>query len=337
MSSCLIALLSLAVMAPSPETSSCSSLKSLVHRTYGFRPSLLTEAARDAKAQQMDAVWQAVQKNPTSLVPCLKAELAQRPDDAWFQFDAGQLLVSVDPSRDSKLTLLAAMKQVSLDDVDPRTWVQTASSLGRDGFDTSDLGRRWLTAPQATYSLPEHGGYEVDRGTGAMFIFGAMDERYATPALSKLSRILSGEAREVATGLLMSQATKEALQALKELDPAGLSAQAIARRQALLEHPTLIEPREPPKTTRKEFLAAFQAFVAGDPQPFDHLVEQVPDGERDVVAVCTPEDVELLRRVRRYYIARSNQHAIDYYNVFSQILMTFVWRADAPAKAAPTP
>jgi hypothetical protein len=41
--------------------------------------------------------------------------------------------------------------------------------------------------------------------------------------------------------------------------------------------------------------------------------------------------LELIRKVRRHYAARANQHALEYYNVFSQILMTLV-RADVPAK-----
>ena len=328
----LVGLLSFAAIASASDSSSCSGLKSMVAATYGFRPSLLDQKGQDAKAREMDAVWQAVRKSPKALIPCLRDELAERTQDTWFVFDASQLLVSVDPSRDSKAILLAALKQVSLDDVDLRVWVETTSSLGKEGFDTSDVGRRWLTYPRAEYFLPEHGAYRVDRGNGGIFIFGSLDERYATPALAELCRTESGEAREVSAWLLMRQATPQALRALKELNPEGLSPRAQASLKALLEHPTLISPRASPKTSRKEFIAAFEAFVAGNQRPFERLVEKVPDGERDVVAVCTPADLELIRRVRRHYAARANQHAIEYYNVFSQILMTLAWRADEPAK-----
>jgi hypothetical protein len=276
----------------------------------------------------MDRVWQMVQKNPGPLVPCLRSALNRRTTDAWFVFDGSQLLVSVDPSRESKVSLLGAMAEVSLDDVDLRTWVQTAASLGVDDFDTSGLGRRWILYPKAKYYLPEHGAYEVDRGNGAMFIFGALAERYATPALTELCRTTSGQAKEAAAWLLMSQATPEALRAVKAMDPGGLSSKAMASRKALLERPSLLVPRASPKTTRKEFLFAFNALVGGDSGPFERLVDSVPDGERDVVAVCRPEDLDLIRKVRRHYIARANQHAIEYYNVFSQILMTMVWRPE---------
>jgi len=205
--------------------------------------------------------------------------------------------------------------------------VKLASSLGVEGFDTSALGKRWLAYPRAEYSLPEHGGYRVDRSNGAMFIFGAMDERYATPSLIELARTSGSENKEIAVWLLMSQATPEALRALSQLNRKGLSEDAVNSLDALQKQPLLIEPRRPPRTNREEFLAAFNALLKGDQRPFQRLVDSVPDGERDLVAVATPADLDLIRKVRRRYIAQNTQHAIEYYNQFSQILMTLVWKA----------
>jgi hypothetical protein len=277
----------------------------------------------------MDAVWEAVHRDPATLVPCLRAALEQPTQDHWFLFDGSQLLVSTDSSREAKLILLDALTKVSMDDVDLRSWVEIASALGKEGFDTSAVGRRWLSYPDAEYFLPEHGGYRVDRGNGAMFIFGALEEKYATPALIELSRTASGSAKETALWLLMSQATPEALRALVGLNTSGLPAKALASRQALLQKPDLIVRRESPKTTRAQFVEAFEAILAGNEQPFDDLVTGVPDGERDVVTVCTTAaDLDLIRRVRRHFIAKNNQHAIDFYNQFSQIIMTLVWKPE---------
>jgi len=54
----------------------------------------------------MDAVWKAVQQDPGTLGPCLKAALKRPTEDDWFLFDGSQLLVSVDHSREAKLILL---------------------------------------------------------------------------------------------------------------------------------------------------------------------------------------------------------------------------------------
>jgi hypothetical protein len=276
-----------------------------------------------------------VQQDPGKLGLCLKEALAKPTDDNWFLFDGSQLLVSVDPSRESKQVLLDALSRVSLDDVDLRSWVRHASALGLEGFDTTALGKRWLAYPKAKYWLPEHGAYEVDRDNGAMFIFGAAEERFATPVLAEICRTSTGEPKDIAAQQLMSQATPEALRELVRLDTSGLSDKTVASRRALLEGPELISPRKSPVTTRSEFLAAFAAFLAGDEGPFNRLMETVPDGERDLVAVAMPADLEIIRKVRRRYIARNNQHAIEYYNQFSQIVLMLVCKKElvrAPAK-----
>jgi len=307
--------------------SPCAELDALIEKTYGFLPSSLDAAGRESKSAQMDVVWRMVHKNPSALRPCLKAALAKTNDD-WFRFDGSQLLVAVDSSREAKLMLLDAFTKVPLDEVDLRTWVAAASSLGVEGFDTSALGRRWLQYPKAEYYLTEHAAYRVDRENGAMFLIGTLDERFATPLLIDLVQTSTGETKEIATWMLMSQATPEALQALSMMSTDGLSPAVIANRKALLQKPALIVPRPSPRTTRKNFVDAFRALLDGNDVPFDLLVERVPDGERDLVAVATAEDLDLLRRVRRHYIARNTPHAIEYYNQFSQILMTLVWKPE---------
>src|SRR5216684_2026765 len=307
----LLALLPLVAAEPLAASTPCSVFSASLKSTYGFRPSKLDEAASAAKAKEMDAIWKSVEQDPSTLAPCLKEALAQPTEDTWFLFDGSRLL--------------DALGRVSLDDVDLRSWVASVSAMGLEGFDTSGLGKRWLAYPNASYFLPEH-AYQVDRENGAMFIFGTLDEQFATPALAALCRTSTGATKNIIVSLLMSQATPESLRAITQLDLTGLSPEVIASRKALLEGPTLISPRNPPRTTRSEFLAAFTSFLAGDPAPFDKLIEAVPDGERDLVAVSTPADLEIIRKVRRRYIAANNQHAIEYYNQFTQILMTLVWK-----------
>lgn len=317
------------VLARSAIAIPCGEFENQLRRTYGFRPSQLDSKAQDVKSKEMEDVWAAVRAKPGALGPCLKAALSRDTDDGWFLFDGSQLLVSIDESRGAKELLLRGLSRVSLDDVDLRSWVAAACALALEGFDTSPLGARWLSYPKAEYFLPEHGAYRVDRENGAMFIFGTLDERFATPALAKLTRTEKGEVKEIAAWLLMSQATLDALRALPGVDINGLSPEAVASIQALQRKPDLIVPRKSPKTARAEFLGAFNALLAGDEHPFDRLVASVPDGERDLVAVVTKADLETLRKVRRHFIAQNTPHAIEYYNQFTQIIMTLVWNADA--------
>jgi hypothetical protein len=321
----LLILLAAASMRSQPVQ--CSNLQQLIKETYNFKPAKLSEAERTAKAKAMDHVWDLIKADPASL-PCLRAALADPNADAFFRFDGGNLLVSLDPSRESKMTLIQAYAHVDLDDVHLKVWVMELARLAVEGFDVSEAADKWLRYPEAFYYLPEHGAYKVTSGDGAAFLYDSMDEAQATPALLKIVLDKTHPGRETALWLLMDQATPAALRDLKQLNKREFSGKPQSRLKALLTRPDLFQPRAKPKTRRQEFVMAFERFLAGDSSPFFDLVSQVTDGEKDVVAVLKPEDLPLVRKVRRSIIAGGNQHSIEYYNSFTKILMTLVWTPD---------
>jgi hypothetical protein len=63
---------------------------------------------------------------------------------------------------------------------------------------------------------------------------------------------------------------------------------------------------------------------------FFDLVDRVPDGEKDVVATLTQEDLPLVRKVRRRMISAGNQHAIEYYASFTKIIRTMMFKNTDP-------
>ncbi|MCM3870176.1 MAG: hypothetical protein ND895_05695 [Pyrinomonadaceae bacterium] len=276
----------------------------------------------------MDSFWTMVERNKEELLPCLRAAVGDPKSDAWFRFDGSNLLVTVDPSPGSKLEQIRQYAEVDLGDVDLRFWVGIIAKRGTEGFDVADAGARWLSFPKAEYYLPEHGAFKVDLLLGAFYIYGSMDEAQATPALLKIASDRSHPAREQALAILLFQATPESFRALKIANKVGRTDEAQSALLLLLENPRRVTPRDKPKTSREEFLKAFKAYVDGDGAPFLALVTQVPDGERDVVAVLKPEDVPLVRKVRRRMIANGNQHSFEFYKTFTEILMTLVWRAE---------
>jgi hypothetical protein len=309
--------------------SPCEEFSRAVSATYNFKPSQLKdEAESNAKSAAMDNFWNAVKAKQKEMLPCLRAALEDPKSDPWFRFDGSNLLVYLDPSAESKAAQVRRYTSVDLGDVDLQVWVTTLAHLGAEGFDVSEAGARWLALPKAEYYLPQHGAYHVTKLEGALYIYGSMDEAQATPALLKIVNQPGNPAREDALGLLLVQATPEALRALKGVDASGLSSNARSALRDALEKPKRFEPRAKPKTSREEFLKAFDAFMSGDPSYFFELVSQVPDGEKDVVAVLKPEDLPLVRRVRRRFIAAANPHAAEYYDSFTKILLTFVWRTE---------
>jgi hypothetical protein len=307
---------------------SCANFQELIKTTYNFKPSQLSDSERDAKSAAMDRIWNSVKANPKELLPCLGAALEDPKANSFFSFDGSNLLVELDPSPQSKTIQVHSYTSADLDDVDLRTWVTTLAQRGAEGFDVSEAGSRWLAYPKASYYLPEHGAYQVTTSDGALFIYGSMDESQATPAILKIISQANHPGRENALWILMSQATPESLRALKQIDPKGFSKKAQESLSALLSSPQLLKPRAKPKSSREDFIQAFQGMVAGDWSKFEALVEKVPDGEKDVVAVLKPEDLPLVRKVRRRIIANANPHAIEYYNSFTSILMALVWKPE---------
>jgi hypothetical protein len=307
----------------------CAEFQRLIKETYNFKPARLNEAEQTAKSNAMDRVWESVKRDRATLLPCLRAALTDPNADGFFRFDGSNLLLSLDQSPESKLTLVRAYALVDLGDVDLRVWVGRLALLGAEGFDVSEAADRWLRFPKAFYYLPEHGVYKVTVDNGAMFLYGSMDEGQATPALLKIVSDKNHPGREIALWALMNQATVESLQALKQINAREFSGKAQKSLSALLTSPQLLEARAKPKTTRQEFVTAFEKLLQGDWHPFLDLVSAVPDGERDVVAVLKPEDLPLVRKVRRRIIANGNQHAIEFYNTFSTILMTLIKKPTA--------
>jgi hypothetical protein len=288
----------------------CDSFHNLIRTTYDFKPSKLPPPELDRKSAEMDNIWDLVAAN-AKLVPCLRKALAERNADPWFLFDSSMLLVRLDPSPESWKIQVRGLIAVDLDDVNLGTWVAAVAARAIDGLDVSEAGAHWLSYDGAQYPVPEP-GMSVDAAMGALFIYGSIDETIATPALRKVVQDGSHPRRDVALAILKKQATAESFEVLKQINA--------------LEKPDLIPPRSQPKTTRDQLVEAFASATSGDWAPLQDLMDKVPDVEKDVVAVLKPEDISLLRQVRRHIVATTNPHAADYYDSFTQMLMTLVWK-----------
>jgi hypothetical protein len=77
--------------------------------------------------------------------------------------------------------------EADLDGTDLEYWVKTMARRGVEGFDTSEAGAKWLSYPKAKYELSMHGGYPIGSFLGAVFIFGSMEENFATPVLLRIA------------------------------------------------------------------------------------------------------------------------------------------------------
>jgi len=310
------------------QAQNCVELQKMIDATYNFKPSKLTEAEKDAKSAAMDKVWNAVKADPKELLPCLRREIDARKNDGFFRFDASNLLVQLDQSDEAKKTLIKSYAEADLDDLNLVYWLLVVAKFGYGGFDTTAAGETWLKYPKSQYYV-QGGRLTINKEMGAVIIYGSMDEGIATPALVKIAAQENHPAREIALRVLMQQATPDALRALKKLNQKGLSDGAKQSLNVLLTKPVLLKPREgEPKITREKYLDVFQKLVDGKSQEFIKIATDDPDGDREVIVVMKPEDIPLIRKVRRAFVSQSTPHSVEWYKSFTEILMAMVWKPE---------
>ena len=300
----------------------CSELRSAVKSTYDFKPSKLTEAQQKKKSAEMDKVWNLVEAHPAEMAPCLMAEMEGLDADRWFLFDAGSLLQKFDHSPRANRLILRGCQLVDLDDVALLDWVQRLTALALQDLDISGAAERWMRYPHASYVVPQH-AFTVKRSEGAFFLYGSMNEALAAPALLKIASDPAHPERELALSLLAHLVTPESDDAFRSVDLSGFPAQVQTAALSEIASRTIFKPRNPPKSKREEIVAAFQSAAnQRDFGLFMKLVEKVPDGERDVVTVMKPEDLPLIRKVRRAMAASGNPHLMEDYPYFTGIIWT---------------
>ncbi len=321
--------------AARPAGATCAELRKMAAATYDFRPSKLTKAQQDAKAVAMDRFWSFAKAHADEAAPCLRVMLTEPRANAYFLVDGSQLLVALAPSASSKALEAALLTDASLEDVDPRIWIQRLAALGRDGADVSKAGRRWLTEKGVGYILPEHGDYKVSADEGATFLFGSMDEAQARPALIGIARDEKHPGRMAAIWLLHLQATHEATEALRAVSLAGLSP---GIGKSIGNHVAPPAPEAPyrklPIFTRAKLVAALTACEHDDRNAFDELAAN-PRFADSGVQVLLPTDEPQVRRLRRALVARCNPHALDDYNALSHLLIAMEQRAQLAAAPPP--
>ena len=298
----------------------CADLKVAIDKTYGFKPSKMTSAQIDTKSTELDKVWNLVETDPKQLLPCLRSEINARQSDTFFRFNASNLLYKHDRSDQTKKLMIETYSSADLADINLRYWLPYMAEFGREGLDVSRAAETWIRFPKPSYYLPQHGQRPIDKAIGSLSLFGSMDESIATPALVKLANEEGTDFRSIAIWILINQATTESEQAVLSLSsklPVPLS----DRVKQDVTNPKVIEPRTgDPKTTRDSFVKAMTELLDNKPDAWIRLTTEVPDGERDLVAVMTSADLPMIRRVRRHYAANATPHLPAWYASFTQVI-----------------
>src|SRR5579862_5347208 len=158
--------IAVAVSSQEKPKDACAEFTALVAKVYNFKDMNLSEAESRAKEKELDTFWTTVKARRKEFLPCLRVSVADPKSNPFFRFDGSNLLMSMDPSDASKAMAVDVYTSADLDMVGARRWVTVLSFLGKEGFDISKAGERWLAEKDNHFTLPEHGDYDVSQYEG---------------------------------------------------------------------------------------------------------------------------------------------------------------------------
>lgn len=304
-------------LASHAQDAACQQFDALVERTYNFDEARLTDDQKRAKEGELDRFWTRIRAEKAKFLPCLRDKVADSKANTFFRFDGSNLLVTLDPSVESKRAQVAVYLDTPLDIIGVGRWVSILTLRGTEGFDVSRAAKRALDEDLSYFT---QSGHPMSAYDAALFLWALQSEESATPQLFALANDPAYPQREAALAFLLQQATPQAANLIAKVNRAGLSDGALDSLDAFSESGDAIEPRAKPNSSRAEYLSAFNKILKRDPDAFNALTDKFPDGERDIVALLTPADLPLLRRVRRQFLLSTGDSSLSFYRDFTNII-----------------
>lgn len=233
--------------------------------------------------------------------------------------------MEIAPTEASKRLQTRLWSEVDFEDIDGRYWLTQLCLRASEGFDVSRAAERWILSGELAF-IPQH-ALQIGPFEGALFLFGSMDESLATPALARLANDTDHPARGMGITLLILQGTPDAWRAIGKLD---LETVPVAAREPLMQlrnEVPLPSPSEwEQRVTRADLLDELRAHRDGRSvegpglEPEDWILSAIRELE--------PEDLDLLRQVRRQRMTLLSDEALYDYVMYSTALQALTWSAD---------
>ena len=334
----------------------CADLRSEKSRVYGFHLAQLNEEQLAAKTKELDTFWKNVQAAGPEGVSCVRSLLAEEKNDHAFQVDAAGMLFPADPSPETRNLIRDSLAQADFQESDPANFLTLALELGQAGVDVRPLAYKLLLYPNGVIHISEH-SLDLDSDTSALFLYGTMDPKQASEALTNLLEDSQPFVREAAAHLLAEQMTDESFRALSKWDGRSKIQEEFRRNDiAAVMNYKLPNPADHahPKFTRQQILQAisglphtqkeFDQVMATKGADFDQQIREkkatqqqlaqavaasLPiygiadhiDFQNSAVATLKPEDFATIRDARRKSLYNVSDEALSEYFAYTQILI----------------
>lgn len=319
----VILLLAITSPLPSDGQSNCNSIANAERKTYGFRPSKLSDKEREQKSSALDSFWNLVKSAGPAGSACLQS-LLQTQQDGYAVFDEASLLHSLDHSAESSSIAAQAIARADLADLQAAEYIRLSLVLAREGIDIEPIAHNYLNSKaDVTQYLARHGGYRLDRTAGAILLYGVLPTDKIDDALSKEVNSDFAETRNSAAmvwSLNLSERSFKGLAALGAMS--GYSEEA---RRAVRHVLTPFEVHvTPPKYTREQMLAKVAKFPEVEMDPAEEFQREDKALDNSVYATFTPVDVGTVRESRRKFITGVSNEAVEGYTEMSRVLLHLI-------------
>lgn len=300
---------------------SCSEINQAKTRTYGFHPPQLSKHERTEKSKQMDQFWNLVRSKGPQGLSCLKQLMADETNDKYFLFDGASLLANFDRSGASDPAILHGITRTDLTDVALDGYIGLCLDLSHRNVDIGPAADRYLQARNVTVYLPLHGAYELNRGRGAILLYGSLSpksvDKYLVPALASPDQ----EVRNTAAMVLAQNMTEDSFRALAALGPMeNFSTEAREWVKAIMTR-RKVEVIRPAKYTRQQMLEKLARLPDMD-SDIDETENKALDNS--VYATFTSNDLNALREGRRKMIGGVSNESVEGYEEMSRILLNLI-------------
>jgi hypothetical protein len=317
----LCLLLCLVPTAIAAET--CNEISQAKLATYGFRPSQMNRSEQQKKSVQMDAFWNRVKAAGPAGIECVRGLIAAEKTGTYFLFDAASLLNTFDASGASDDAIEDGLLRTDLVDVDMSGYIHVALALSHRGRNISKAAARYLHYANVDTYLPAHGGYKVDRTTGAIMLYGSMHPEQVDEALIPELNAAEQSARDTAATVLALNMTARSFGELATLDTTKFSPKTQEHIRAIRTYHRVTVT--PPKYSREQILAKLRRFPELDPD-IDEAENKALDNS--LYATLLPEDLPTLREARRRLVQGVSNESVEGYQEMSRILYNVINKLD---------
>lgn len=154
-----------------------AKFESMVHKTYDFDVSKLTDEMKDKKSAEMDAFWKFVESGAGTYLPLLRQELGKDSLNRFFYYDGAMLLGKLSQSRDDINLILRTVTKADINDVDQSQYFRFVHWAGCQGYDTYADVRMMIDCPSFSVTIPEH-SLKMSRSDAVLYALLPVDEKY---------------------------------------------------------------------------------------------------------------------------------------------------------------